>query len=263
MYKQIFLVNVSFGCRENGGKENSKKNLDSRFYYFGCRNEENFNCKIIFIYYYFFFVAEKTKYREKRLKAIIFYLVLLDFLGNYPEVLVVFYYNSDWWFAQDLTARNFFASFGFNKTTAFKGNRLLVGRPFKLNCSVDREMDVSTSVLVDGVAECLNGMCGCHIQVVKMYSFVNSVQIYGFSSYLWWLIVLLVAELEVKEPSISTMVLNFENKFDPYEAVSTPIYQTATFKQVILKKFLLFVNLFVSTFWYSRETVMSFTQSRG
>ncbi|KAL4609721.1 hypothetical protein ACB092_08G001900 [Castanea dentata] len=33
------------------------------------------------------------------------------------------------------------------------------------------------------------------------------------------------------EPSISTMVLNFENKFDPYEAMSTPLYQTATFKQ--------------------------------
>jgi hypothetical protein len=45
------------------------------------------------------------------------------------------------------------------------------------------------------------------------------------------------AELEVKEPSISTMLLNFENKSDPYEAMSTPLYQTATFKQVILKKF--------------------------
>jgi hypothetical protein len=45
------------------------------------------------------------------------------------------------------------------------------------------------------------------------------------------------AELEVKEPSISTMLLNFENKSDPYEAMSTPLYQTATFKQVILEKF--------------------------
>ncbi|KAL4607552.1 hypothetical protein ACB092_09G183300 [Castanea dentata] len=94
----------------------------------------------------------------------------------------------------DLTARNFLPSFGFKKTTNFKGNQLLVGRSFKLNCLVDREMDVSTSALVDGVAECLN-------------------------------------EMEVKEPSISTMVLNFENKFDPYEAMSTPLYQTATFKQ--------------------------------
>ncbi|KAK7859042.1 cystathionine beta-lyase, partial [Quercus suber] len=94
----------------------------------------------------------------------------------------------------DLTARNFLPSFGFKKNTNFKGNQLLVGKSFKLNCSVDREMDVSTSALVDGVAECLN-------------------------------------EMEVREPSISTMVLNFENKFDPYEAMSTPLYQTATFKQ--------------------------------
>jgi hypothetical protein len=30
------------------------------------------------------------------------------------------------------------------------------------------------------------------------------------------------------------MVMNFENKFDPYGAVSAPLYQTATFKQVKL-----------------------------
>jgi hypothetical protein len=40
------------------------------------------------------------------------------------------------------------------------------------------------------------------------------------------------AEEELREPSISTMVMNFENKFDPYGAVSAPLYQTATFKQV-------------------------------
>nr|DAD29365.1 TPA_asm: hypothetical protein HUJ06_030833 [Nelumbo nucifera] len=55
-------------------------------------------------------------------------------------------------------------------------------------------MDVSTSALVDGVAECLN-------------------------------------DIELKEPSVSTMLLNFGNSFDPYDALSTPLYQTATFKQ--------------------------------
>ncbi|XP_021672977.2 cystathionine beta-lyase, chloroplastic isoform X2 [Hevea brasiliensis] len=55
-------------------------------------------------------------------------------------------------------------------------------------------MDVSTSALVDGVAECLN-------------------------------------EMEIREPSISTMLMNFESNFDPYGATSTPLYQTATFKQ--------------------------------
>ncbi|KAG5555876.1 hypothetical protein RHGRI_006507 [Rhododendron griersonianum] len=34
-----------------------------------------------------------------------------------------------------------------------------------------------------------------------------------------------------KEPSVSTILLNFENKFDPFHALSTPLYQTATFKQ--------------------------------
>lgn len=28
--------------------------------------------------------------------------------------------------------------------------------------------------------------------------------------------------------------MNFENKFDPHDAMSTPLYQTATFKQVQL-----------------------------
>lgn len=47
-----------------------------------------------------------------------------------------------------------------------------------------------------------------------------------------------MAETEVKdlspvEPSVSTMLMNFGNEFDPYDALSTPLYQTATFKQVI------------------------------
>ncbi|KAF5447428.1 hypothetical protein F2P56_032981 [Juglans regia] len=90
-----------------------------------------------------------------------------------------------------LISGNLLKNFSLNRPT-LKGSQLF-RRSFKLTCSIDREMDVSTSALIDGVAECLN-------------------------------------ETQV-EPSISTMVLNFENKFDPYEAISTPIYQTATFKQ--------------------------------
>jgi cystathionine beta-lyase len=33
---------------------------------------------------------------------------------------------------------------------------------------------------------------------------------------------------------MSTMVMNFKNKFDRYGAVSAPLYQTATFKQVTI-----------------------------
>lgn len=39
--------------------------------------------------------------------------------------------------------------------------------------------------------------------------------------------------MEIREPSMSTMLMNFENKFDPYSAMNTPLYQTATFKQVL------------------------------
>ncbi|CAI0473262.1 unnamed protein product [Linum tenue] len=38
-------------------------------------------------------------------------------------------------------------------------------------------------------------------------------------------------EADVREPSVSTILMNFENKFDPYDAMSVPLYQTATFKQ--------------------------------
>ena len=31
---------------------------------------------------------------------------------------------------------------------------------------------------------------------------------------------------------VSTTILNYSNTFDPYNALSTPLYQTATFKQV-------------------------------
>lgn len=86
--------------------------------------------------------------------------------------------------------------FGFKTAAIVKENRLSCVNKFELNCSAEREMDVSTSALVGGLAdaECLDEMKG-------------------------------------KEPSISTMLVNLGNDFDPYDAISTPIYQTATFKQ--------------------------------
>lgn len=42
-----------------------------------------------------------------------------------------------------------------------------------------------------------------------------------------------MAEEEAEEPNIATMLMNFESKFDPYGSMSVPLYQTATFKQVI------------------------------
>ncbi|KAJ4706667.1 Cystathionine beta-lyase, chloroplastic [Melia azedarach] len=75
-----------------------------------------------------------------------------------------------------------------------KDNRILPRNKLKLNCSKGREMDVSTSALVHDVGDCLE-------------------------------------EMKIKEPGVSTLLMNFSNEFDPYGALSTPLYQTATFKQ--------------------------------
>ncbi|KAI5661260.1 hypothetical protein M9H77_20583 [Catharanthus roseus] len=40
-----------------------------------------------------------------------------------------------------------------------------------------------------------------------------------------------VLELEPKEPKLATVLTNTYNEFDPYGAMSTPLYQTSTFKQ--------------------------------
>ncbi|CAL5356592.1 unnamed protein product [Camellia sinensis] len=91
-----------------------------------------------------------------------------------------------------------FPSLACKSAVIVKGSPLLnVKRcEFELKCLRDKEMDVSASALVDVVAECFDEM-----------------------------------EVKEKEPSISTILLNHENKFDPYDALSTPLYQTATFKQ--------------------------------
>lgn len=67
-------------------------------------------------------------------------------------------------------------------------------RTFELKCKKDSFMDVKTAALVDDVAECFN-------------------------------------EMEVEEPSVATKLMNFDTSFDPYGSMSTPLYQTATFKQ--------------------------------
>ncbi|KAJ0791883.1 putative cystathionine beta-lyase [Helianthus annuus] len=41
----------------------------------------------------------------------------------------------------------------------------------------------------------------------------------------------LIEEVVDKDPNVSTILMNFGNEFDPYGAMSTPLYQTATFKQ--------------------------------
>lgn len=101
-------------------------------------------------------------------------------------------------YAQSTTAATRWECLGFNKSENLSAKRVLCVEGFKLNCLVDnREMNVessSSSSLVNDAAGCLN-------------------------------------EEDLGEPSISTIVMNFENKFDPFGAISPPLYQTATFKQ--------------------------------
>ncbi|KMT15149.1 hypothetical protein BVRB_3g062630 [Beta vulgaris subsp. vulgaris] len=97
-------------------------------------------------------------------------------------------------FSSDFTSPGFSSGVypvrvGFNSPILGAKNRA-----FQLNCLGEKSMDVKTSALVDGVAECFN-------------------------------------EMEVKEPNVSTLLMNFDSNIDPYGSMSTPLYQTATFKQ--------------------------------
>ncbi|KAK8987079.1 hypothetical protein V6N11_055393 [Hibiscus sabdariffa] len=38
-------------------------------------------------------------------------------------------------------------------------------------------------------------------------------------------------DVEDQEPTVSTLLVNIDSEFDPYGAMCTPLYQTATFKQ--------------------------------
>ncbi|KAK4488113.1 hypothetical protein RD792_003855 [Penstemon davidsonii] len=82
-----------------------------------------------------------------------------------------------------------------------KGIFSVKGQNIKLNCLKDREMDVSTLAMVDGIA-------------VKCSGETETTEI-----------------IDQREQSFTTILMNFSNDFDPYGATSTPLYQTATFKQ--------------------------------
>lgn len=82
------------------------------------------------------------------------------------------------------TPGNFPTGFGPKK-------QILTELKLKLNFSMDREMDVNTSALVDGVGE------------------------------------------KIEEPSVATVLRNLSNESDPNCVLSTPLGETATFKQKI------------------------------
>ncbi|XP_020261990.1 cystathionine beta-lyase, chloroplastic-like isoform X2 [Asparagus officinalis] len=75
-------------------------------------------------------------------------------------------------------------------------------KSFELNCCAGEDRDLSTSALAGGLADCLDDSPPPQL-----------------------------AELKRREPSIATMLTNIGNSFDPYGALSTPLYQTSTFNQ--------------------------------
>lgn len=102
-------------------------------------------------------------------------------------------------------SRNDPLSFGYRISVLRKGYNSLRLKKFELNCMRDKDMDFSISALAeaDTFAEHVDGSRTSPAAV----------------------------ELREGEPNVSTMLLNFANEFDTFEALSTPLYQTATFKQ--------------------------------
>ncbi|KAF3614032.1 Cystathionine beta-lyase [Capsicum annuum] len=97
---------------------------------------------------------------------------------------------------------NFQVTFG-----CMNGKGTLIEKKFQLYCSRDKEMDFTASASIDSAAaECIDGMGTLELPPR-------------------------VEAREAKEPSVSTILMNFSNAFDPYDALSTPLYQTSTFKQ--------------------------------
>ncbi|XP_077241426.1 cystathionine beta-lyase isoform X2 [Tasmannia lanceolata] len=90
--------------------------------------------------------------------------------------------------------------FGFSRALVSENRNLSLSKKFELNCLSESERDMSISALAEDVSGSLDDSPPA-------------------------------VDLNVKEPSVATILTNFGNSFDPYEALSTPLYQTATFKQ--------------------------------
>lgn len=86
-----------------------------------------------------------------------------------------------------------------NRNVGFFMETALTKKKFELNCTADKDRDPSASAMADGLADC-----------APSYSEL---------------------ELKRREPRIATILTSFGNSFDPYEALSTPLYQTSTFNQ--------------------------------
>ncbi|RAL38768.1 hypothetical protein DM860_013449 [Cuscuta australis] len=80
--------------------------------------------------------------------------------------------------------------------------RVSIAKKFELNCLKHIGMDATVPVPIGAPAQCMD--------------------MEGKAPTEQW---------EPKEPSFSTVLMNFSDELNPYDAMSTPLYQTATFKQ--------------------------------
>ncbi|KAL9331511.1 hypothetical protein ACSQ67_001121 [Phaseolus vulgaris] len=127
-------------------------------------------------------------------------------------------------YAQSSTAATRWECLGFNKSTNFSTKRVLWTDGFKLSCLVDnREMDVesSSSSFVDDAAVRLSGI-----------------------------------EEDSGEPSISTIVMNFENKFDPFGAISPHFTKRLLLSSILsFLKYLPFTSLCLILFFMQPSAI--------
>lgn len=91
------------------------------------------------------------------------------------------------------------SNFGLKNLGIGQGTHSLRLERFEVGSLKDKDMDFSAPAMIDAVTKSLED--------------------------------LETQEVEPKEPSVATILMNFGNEFDPYGALSTPLYQTATFKQ--------------------------------
>ncbi|XP_052110851.1 protein EI24 homolog isoform X2 [Arachis duranensis] len=70
------------------------------------------------------------------------------------------------------------------------------------------------------------------------------------------------AKGEILDPNISILVMNFENESDPFGAISNPLYQTTTFKQLLWFYPLCICSMVLSIIWYNDIAKFGYTAMR-
>ncbi|KAF8102103.1 hypothetical protein N665_0201s0390 [Sinapis alba] len=96
---------------------------------------------------------------------------------------------------RDLVCKNSPTSVSISKLPSWEKKQISNKNLFKLSCVMEKNIDGNTLSVVNTTPDSLNA-------------------------------------IDIKEEaSVATLLMNMDNEFDPFDAMSTPLYQTATFKQ--------------------------------